>query len=103
MLIKKAFDLSARDMLVETKVSSEVVDQLEKILKSYDDKPSAFEPKLRKRNTRGRRGRSGKYEGRTPRTNMTRRHPFDQTIENHDMAARTSGQDYGLFGPVPFR
>lgn len=86
----------------EEKISTEVVDQLETVLKGYDDHPESFTKRLIRGKTRPRR--SGKrYEGKTPRTSLVPKHPFDHVIQMHDEYARNNGHDFGILGEYPFR
>ena len=85
----------------EYKLSSEVVAQVEKVLQSFEDPPEAFEKRLIRGNTRPRKKHRGHY-GKTPRTSLQRRHPFDHVIDMHDQYARDNAHDFGILGQHPF-
>lgn len=84
------------------KLSSEVVDSLERVLQGYEDTPEAFEKRLIRGRTRPR-NKNNRHAGRTPRTSLVPRHPFDHVLQMHDEYAKNNGHDFGLLGEYPFR
>ena len=85
----------------EAKLSSEIVAKVEKVLQGFDDPPEAFEKRLIRGNTRPRKRHKG-HIGKTPRTSLQRRHPFDHVIEMHDQYSKDNAHDFGVLGQNPF-
>lgn len=100
------YKIGAQQVFEAAKLSSESVRMLEAALGEFDDQPEDFEPNLlsSKHHKKRKRRRNGKtYKGKTPRTNLKPKFPFDHVFDLHDEYARNNTHDFGVLGEYPFR